>query len=284
MNNMPLKTTAGMAQTMTETPLAEVTVAVTRPARQNDALVQQLQSLGATVVAIPLLAIEPLSEPAQREKIDAQLRELPRRQFAIFISQNAAEQTLQALAARNLTWPTHIQAYAIGSATTAFLSEHGINATSPLQMNSEGLLALPTLQNVRGQQCLIFRGSGGRETLAQTLRERGANVDYCELYRRELPAAAKAQWTNWLDEIQNRPALVCINSVETLQHLQAVDFSLHDNLTLLVPGERVARAAIAAGFQHICIANDATDNAMLAAIIHNVQSIQTGSSIGNHHD
>lgn len=272
-------------------------MAVTRPIRQNDALVRQLRALNAEVIAIPLLAIEPLREPAQRQKIDAQLRNLPHCQLAIFISQNAAEQVLQALAARGLTWPAHIRAFAIGSATTAFLAEHGIAAISPLQMNSEGLLALPALQNINdqhisGQRCIIFRGLGGRETLAQTLRERGADVAYCELYRRELPATATAQWTNWKSELQNTPALVCINSVETLQHLQAVDQHAisRDNLTLIVPGERVARAATAIGFHRVRIANDATDNAMLEAIIHTVQSIHTasspitGSPIGIRHD
>ena len=283
---------------MTDTSLAGgLNIAVTRPARQNDALVQQLRALGANVMAIPLLAIEPLREPAQRQKIDTQLRDLQNCHMAIFISQNAAEQVLQALAERNLNWPAHIQAFAIGSATTAFLAEHGITAISPLQMNSEGLLALPALQNVseqsiKGQRCIIFRGLGGRETLAQTLRERGADVNYCELYRRELPAEAVQQWMKWMGELQNTPALVCINSVETLQHLQTVaprttthdNFSLRGNLTLLVPGERVARAATAAGFARIVTANDATDNAMLDAIIHNVQSIHTASSIGIHHD
>jgi len=47
--------------------------------------------------------------------------------------------------------------------------------------------------------------------------------------------------------------------------------ALCGNLTLLVPGERVAGAAAAAGFTRIVTANDATDNAMLEAIIHTVQ-------------
>jgi uroporphyrinogen-III synthase len=275
-----MNSTVGMAQAMTETPLTGFTVAVTRPARQNDTLVQQLRALGAIVIAIPLLKIEPLREPAQRQKIDTHLRDLQNCHMAIFISQNAAEQVLQALAERNLTWPPHIQAFAIGSATTAFLAEHSIAAISPLQMNSEGLLALPALQNTKEQRCVIFRGSGGRETLAQTLRERGADVDYCELYRRELPAEATQQWAKWMGELQNTPALVCINSVETLQHLQTVDqhATTRDNLTLLVPGERVAHAVTAAGFARIVTANDATDNAMLEAAIHNAPYI------GIHHD
>ncbi|HSC76492.1 MAG TPA: uroporphyrinogen-III synthase, partial [Pseudomonadales bacterium] len=208
-------------------------------------------------------------------KIDIHLSNLPDCQLAIFISQNAAEQTLQALAERDLTWPTQIQTFAIGSATTAFLAEHGITASSPQQMNSEGLLALPALQNtkgrsINGQRCIIFRGAGGRETLAQTLRERGVDVDYCELYRRGLPTTARQQWMDWVGTLRNYPALICINSIETLKHLHAVDpdMTSRDNLTLVVPGERVTRAATTAGFAQIITAHDATDSAMLRAIIH----------------
>lgn len=252
-------------------PLAGLAVVVTRPARQNDTLVSQLQVLGADVAAIPLLAIEPLTEPAQLALIDQRLAALRSCQFAIFISQNAAEQALQALAQRGLPWPATLPAFAVGSATAAMLQQHGIPANSPTRMDSEGLLALPALQHVTGQRGVIFRGQGGRETLACTLRDRGATVDYCELYRRSLPPAAAGQWLGWLaTRATHQPALVCINSSESLRHLLAIDDCVvaRDNLTLLVPGERVARAAAEAGFTQICSAQDATDSATITTALH----------------
>ena len=51
------------------------------------------------------------------------------------------------------------------------------------------LLALPPMQQVRGQRVLVFRGVGGRALLADTLRSRGAQVEYVECYRRVRPAA-----------------------------------------------------------------------------------------------
>lgn len=250
-------------------PLAGLAVAVTRPARQNDALLQAFQGAGATATAIPLLSIDPLSAPADRARIAGQLMQLAQCDFGIVISQNAAVQALQALATQGLSWPASVPAYAVGSATAQLLRQHGIPCTSPERMDSEGLLALPALQGVARQRALIFRGCGGRETLAQVLRERGASVDYCELYHRRLPDSAAAAWAAWLHTLGEQPALVCINSRDTLDHLQVVDpgAASRHNLTLLVPGERVARAAAQAGFPQVLVAPDATDASTLDTAI-----------------
>lgn len=249
--------------------LAGLSAAITRPAQQGDALAERLRRQGAHAVTIPLLAIAPLEDAAQREAVRLQLQTLSDIDVAIFVSRNAAQQLLLALAAQRLHWPSHIVTVAVGHATAQFLNEHGIAATSPSRMDSEGMLALPALQTAQNKRCVIFRGVGGRETTAQTLRERGARVDYCELYRRTLPVEAAAAWQQW---ISGKPArrLVCINSVDTLNHLLQIDphAPARDNLTVLVPGTRVTEHARRSGFLHICTTDDATDNSIFQAITH----------------
>ena len=80
--------------------LAGLSIAITRPLHQGDSLVSRLRAQGADATTIPLLTIAPLVEAAQVEAVKAQLQALDRVDIAIFVSRNAAEQLLQALAAQ----------------------------------------------------------------------------------------------------------------------------------------------------------------------------------------
>lgn len=248
--------------------LAGLAVVVTRPAGQSAALYEQLQAAGASTSAIPLIQIEPLDDPNAQTRIQHQLAALPDYQHAIFISLNAAEQAITALRAKGLDWPPNTTAHGVGRSTAEWLCQQGIPADYPAQMNSEGLLAMPTWATAQGQSCLIFRGQGGRETLAAGLRAKGMAVEYCELYRRSLPEHASMQWQHWLQHRSTTPAVVCINSMETLDNLLAVDehCTQRDELIWLVPGERVATAARQRGFASLIVAADATDRCVMATL------------------
>jgi MFS superfamily sulfate permease-like transporter len=89
----------------------------------------------------------------------------------------------------------------------------------PPGQDSEALLALPQLEQVAGKRIAIFRGVGGRTLLADTLRSRGATVDYVECYRRRRPDAdAGPLLQRWADV-----SAVTIASAETLLCATAVD-------------------------------------------------------------
>jgi uroporphyrinogen-III synthase len=102
----------------------------------------------------------------------------------IFVSVAAVEFTHASYTLHN-NLPQTI--FAVGNATKQALQVIGITAvTSPPihQEHSEGLLKLPQLAKVTHKKVVIFRGNGGREHIANGLRQRGATVSYVESYQR----------------------------------------------------------------------------------------------------
>jgi uroporphyrinogen-III synthase len=178
-----------------------------------------------------------------------------------------------------------IDYFAVGATTAKKLASYGV-AVQDLAvsasggMTSEDLLSAEHLQDVDGEKILIFRGCGGRGHLAEELRKRGAWVDYCELYERGLPMAAREQLGQLLAATGSSTAqiILSLHSGESLHNLVGLLAQLpstqqeracawmHNNL-LLVPSQRIVEAAQVAGFKRIICAENATDNAMTAALL-----------------
>lgn len=163
-------------------PLAGAGIVVTRPARQAAGLVAQLAALGAQPLVVPAIVILPPLDGAALAHAHATL---PTYDIAVFVSANAAEYGAPSKGA----WPPHVRAFAPGPGTAAALVAVGVAdvAVPDTTFDSEGLLALPALRDVRGKRVAIFRGDGGRDVLGDALRERGAQVDYVSCYRRAAP-------------------------------------------------------------------------------------------------
>ena len=167
---------------MSAGPLAGLGVLVTRPARQAGGFAQKIAALGGAPILFPAIAILPPADPAPLARAHAALASYA---CAIFVSANAVAHG----APDPRKWPAGIDTFATGPGTAEALAAAGIaGARVPATtFDSEGLLALPELTAVRGRRVLIFRGDGGRETLGDTLRARGADVDYVACYRRAKP-------------------------------------------------------------------------------------------------
>ncbi len=165
-------------------------VVLTRPAGQNEDLALALRKQRAEAIVFPVLAIV---DEEDSGAFDAALARLGDYDLALFISPNATQRAMARIRAR-AAWPARLQAATIGPASAQALREHGVeNVLVPDgRYDSEALLALPELQNMGGKRVVIFRGRGGRELLGDTLRERGASVDYAECYRRAVPTLDSA--------------------------------------------------------------------------------------------
>jgi len=161
-------------------------VLVTRPAHQAGRLCALVEACGGHPVPFPALAILDPSDPtAARDR----LRAANDFDLLLFVSANAVER-----AAPWLPRALRPALGAVGEGTARTLRAAGLEATilPTTSADSEGLLALPALQAMRGKRVLIVRGEGGRPLLGDELRARGAEVHFAEVYRRALPEAVVA--------------------------------------------------------------------------------------------
>ena len=260
-----------------DVPLSGIGVLVTRPAAQSATLADALQALGAHPYVFPALAILPLQDSTALATAVAQLNTFD---LAIFISPSAAKMGLAAVP----VWPASLPVAAVGNGTAKALQARGIQHVITPQGGAdsehllEHLLALPELQNMVGRRIAIFRGETGRETLAETLRSRGAEVVYIPCYRRGLP-----------ENIDAAPILsalsagqihaVTVFSSETLDNLITLlgkpgEVLLHAT-PLFVPHPRIAEHAQGLGFQKILachefvgeVASDGLANDITACLV-----------------
>lgn len=248
--------------------LTGVGVLVTRPAHQADGLCRLIEAAGGRAIRFPVLEI---AEPRDPAALQAVIDRLDEYDLALFISANAVERGLARVEARG-PWPARLRTAAIGAASARELERRGrrVDVRPQGRYDSEALLALPQLQDLRGQRVVIFRGEGGRELLADTLRGRGAHVDYAEVYRRVPPAAPDVagllrRWEG--GEIQ----VVAVTSSEGLHSLcSLLPPPARPRLyctPLVVVSERMLQLAQELGFTaRIVVAERAADDAIVAAI------------------
>lgn len=228
------------------------TVLLTRSSGRADDLGSRLQRLGVSVRQLPLIELEAQTLPAEA------LLNAP--DLLIFVSPAAAEHGVRQLPA---SWRS-LPRYAVGRATSLALAAQGWPDTpSPVQENSEGLLALSGLQDLSGQRAFIVRGDGGRDLLRETLQQRGAEVRYLEAYRKR---AVDSEMIRQLRQLAQQPLLAVLTSGEALARLCAIiPADIMKALTLVVASARIAEMA-APRCDHVVTASGADSDALFAAI------------------
>ncbi len=257
-----------MSRAPAQASLAGLGVLVTRPAHQAEELCKRLSEVGAMPVRFPAIVIAPPTDP---DAAGAVIDRLETFDLAIFISANAVEQGVAAVRARR-TWPERLPTASIGAATARALEAHGLApAVRPEQrFDSEALLEHPELAGMHGKRVVIFRGEGGRELLAETLRARGAEVVYAEVYRRVCPdvdpAPLLARWR--AGEI----GVAIVTSVEGLENLHALlgpaGHLLLQATPLVVASDRVLQKAQDLGVGRPChVARASSDQGLFEAVV-----------------
>ena len=230
-------------------PLAGRGILVTRPLEQTNALAKEIRDAGGDAIIFPAMEIVPVHD----EALSQRLAQLATYNAAIFISPNAVRHGLTTIDAQR-DWPEHVRIYALGPGTARALKQHGLlKVIQPGGQDTEALLALPSLHAVNNQRIVIFRGVGGRELLADTLRARGASVEYAECYRRVRPESDASpiiqRWS--AGDIH----AVTINSAETLHNLASMlgeaGLRFLRATPVFAPHDKIAQSARELGIEHV---------------------------------
>jgi uroporphyrinogen III methyltransferase/synthase len=270
---------------------AAFTVVITRPAGQSNELIRQLSAAGIDSLEFPLIDIAPVADDAP---LRAALGSLERYALVVFVSPNAVD---HAFARRDGIWPHALPVGVVGPGSVQALARHGVAAPahqviSPNSTNddestnfdSEGLFAAieaslgPT--GLEGKRVLIVRGDGGREWLADRLREAGAEVEAVAAYRRIVPEPSIGGWARVHALLAGAPHAWLLTSSEGVrnlhelaqEHLTADELVQLKRATLVTPHPRIAQTARALGFDRMTVSG-AGDERIVRALIAAVPTV-----------
>ena len=171
---------------MSKKELHQTGIVITRPSHQTSEIKSLVNEHQGHPIEFPLLEIQSKS---QNETFQHTVLKLEDYDWAIFISSNAVQFGMPAVKNAFHTLPESIKFAAIGPSTQKALKLFDVRDVLIPEENfdSEGLLATSEMNDIQNKKIVIFRGEGGRETLAETLRARGAEVIYAECYPRTFP-------------------------------------------------------------------------------------------------
>jgi uroporphyrinogen III methyltransferase/synthase len=209
-------------------PLHGRRVVVTRARAQVSALVTTLRELGAEVVELPAIRIEPRIES---EEVRTAVERIGEYALICLTSPNGAHLLFEALSeagldARALGGGTNngqaeerVTIAAIGPGTARALSEHGIAADIvPERFVAEALVESLASIDLEGRKILVARAAEARDVLPDALRERGAEVDVVAFYEtvRESPAAEAIEAAKSADYVTFTSSSTVRNLTEAL--------------------------------------------------------------------
>ena len=233
-----------------------------RPQGGHAALRRAAAAQGARLIALSPWRVAARDDDRTRQALTRALS-APR---VLFTSPNAVR---AAAALRPLARESGQVWIAVGSGTAAALRKAGIDEVDfPSRMDSEGLLALPSLQALTGIQVGLVTAPEGREVLSPALHQRGAEVLRADVYARE-PIALPARALRKLRTL-DAPAALALSSGGALQQL--LDSAPADLLgrlrsqPVVAASARLQQFARDAGFAEVELAEGPLPGQLIAAM------------------
>jgi uroporphyrinogen III methyltransferase/synthase len=195
-------------------------IVVTRARRQAEALSAKLRALGAEVIELPTIEIQPALDYGP---LDRAIANLSSYQWVIFTSVNGVRFFLERLdrSAVDLR-ALGARICAIGPATRAAIEalHLKVDVMGP-EYVAESLLEALAAYDLRDQRILLPRAAVARDLVPVELARRGALVDVVEAYRTSPPEGAAAAAAEIL-EAADRPHWITFTSSSTVHNFLAV--------------------------------------------------------------
>ena len=207
-------------------PLHGRRVVVTRARAQASGLASRLRDLGAEVVELPAIRIEPhLDGPEVADAVAA----LHTYALICLTSPNGVRLLFEAMAGqgRDARALANATVAAIGPGTAAALARNGVIADIiPERFVAEGLIEALADVDVSGRPVLVARAADARDVLPEWLRDRGGDVDVVALY----------------ETVREEPDEATLLAAERADYVTFTSSSTVTNLLAAV-GDRFPRAA-----------------------------------------
>jgi uroporphyrinogen III methyltransferase / synthase len=177
---------------MTEKPLANRTVVITRAEHQAREFASELENLGARVIICPTIEI---TDPETYERLDEAINHLYGYDWIIFTSVNGVEYFFRRLTERrhSIEELDSARVCAVGDSTAERLRELQVHVdVIPTVFKAEGVFSaleefVGGADNLTGLNFLMPRAAVARDTLPSALTNAGARVDVVAAYRTLLP-------------------------------------------------------------------------------------------------
>lgn len=218
-------------------------------------------AVGAGVIALSPWRLHLRDDAATSDRL-AQALAAPRVVVTSPVAVRAAKRLQPLRALPGQRW------FAVGEGTAIALRRGGVaEVEAPQRMDSEGLLSLPGLAELRGETIGFITAPGGRGVLIPALEARGAHVIRADVYER-IAVAPSPRSIAQLARL-DAPAKLVLSSGEALQLvLDAIPEPLRERLRqvqAIAASERLADLARSYGFTDIVVARSARPVDLIAA-------------------
>jgi len=195
-------------------PLFGQRIVVTRDRRQAAELAEPLEELGAEVLLLPVIEIQPPADPGPLERAISCLESYD---WLIFTSVNGVRSFTERL---NDIRSLRAKVCAIGAATKAAVEELHIKVDRmPKEYVAESLLEALAGDDLAGKRVLLPRAAVARDLVPAELTRRGAKVDVVEAYHTVIPEAAAARAH---EVLARNPTWITFTSSSTVKNFVSI--------------------------------------------------------------